>query len=236
MLGTMQDWELRVSALIDYAAREHATREIVTHWADGTRTRTNWATVRSDALKMVQALRRLDIYPGDRIATLGMNHARHLVSWFGATGAGCVLHTVNPRLFDDQLDYIINHARDRVLLYDAAFQPLVDRMKSRWPTIEHYICFDSADHAPAFEDWIGSEDGAAIWSPGDDLLHQRHHRASQGRALHAPFERTAHAGDDRAGMPGRGAAFLRAAHRAHVPCQQLGPALVQRGDRREDGL
>ncbi len=168
MLGTMQDWELRVSALIDYAAREHATREIVTHWADGTRTRTNWATVRSDALKMVQALRRLDIYPGDRIATLGMNHARHLVSWFGATGAGCVLHTVNPRLFDDQLDYIVNHARDRVLLYDAVFQPLVDRMKSRWPTIEHYICFDSADHAPAFEDWIGAEDGAAIWSPGEE--------------------------------------------------------------------
>src|SRR3546814_3792935 len=68
-----------------------------------------------------------------------MNHARHLTAWFGVTGAGCVLHTVNPRLFDDQLEYIVNHAKDRVLLYDAAFQPVVDRMKPRWPTIEHYI-------------------------------------------------------------------------------------------------
>ncbi|MCJ2185302.1 long-chain fatty acid--CoA ligase [Novosphingobium beihaiensis] len=168
MLGMMQDWEMRVSALLDYAASEQPEREIVTHWADGSETRTDWRGLRRDALKMVQALRRLDVYPEARVATLGMNHARHLTAWFGVTGAGCVLHTINPRLFDDQLDYIVNHAQDRVLLYDAAFQPIVDRMKPRWPTIEHYICFDSGEHAPAFEDWIGREDGAAFWSPGDE--------------------------------------------------------------------
>lgn len=168
MLGTMQDWDLLVSGLLDHAAREHPTREIVTHWADGGLTRTDWQGVRRDALRMVQALRRLDIYPQDRVATLAMNHARHLVSWFGATGAGGVLHTINPRLFDDQLDYIVNHARDRVLLYDVAFQPIVDRMKPRWPTIEHYICFDSGQHSPAFEDWIGVEDGNALWTPVDE--------------------------------------------------------------------
>ncbi|MCT2400668.1 long-chain fatty acid--CoA ligase [Novosphingobium mangrovi (ex Huang et al. 2023)] len=168
MLGTMQDWEMRVSGLLDHAAREHSGREIVSRWADGSTTRTDWQGIRRDALKMVQALRRLEIYPEDRVATLAMNHARHLVAWFGSTGAGCVLHTINPRLFDDQLDYIVNDARDRVLIYDAAFQPIVDRMKPRWPTIEHYICFDAGEHAASFEDWIGVEDGHAFWTPGDE--------------------------------------------------------------------
>jgi fatty-acyl-CoA synthase len=168
MLGAMQDWELRVSLLIDHAAREHGTREIVTSWSDGSETRTTWAGVRRDALKMVQALRRLGIAKGDRIATLGMNHSRHLVSWYGATGAGGILHTINPRLFDDQLAYIANHAEDRVLIYDAAFQPIVDRMKPHWTTIAHYICFDSDTHAPAFEDWIGAEDGNADWVGGSE--------------------------------------------------------------------
>jgi len=168
MLGAMQDWELRVTGLLDHAAREHPDREIVTRWADGSESRTNWAGIRRDALRMAQALRRLAIYPGERVATLAMNHARHLVAWYGAAGAGCVLHTINPRLFDDQLEYIANHAGDRVLIYDAAFQPIVDRMKPRWTTIEHYICFDANDHAPGFQDWIEAEDGDAAWTCGDE--------------------------------------------------------------------
>ncbi len=168
LLGAMQDWTLRVTHLIDHAAREHGSREIVTHWADGSETRTTWAGVRNDALKMVQALRRLGIEPGDRVATLASNHARHLVSWYGAVGSGAVLHTINPRLYDDELIYIANHAEDRVLLYDAIFQPIVDRLKSQWTSIEHYICFDSGDHAPHFEDWIGAEDGLAEWTQGDE--------------------------------------------------------------------
>src|SRR5690349_3175983 len=113
MLGAMQDWELRASLLIDHAAREHGAREIVTCWNDGSETRTTWAEVRRDALKMVQALQRLGMRKGDRVATLAMNHSPHLVSWYGATGSGAVLHTINPRLFDEQLVYIANHAEDR---------------------------------------------------------------------------------------------------------------------------
>ncbi|AXB77065.1 long-chain fatty acid--CoA ligase [Novosphingobium sp. P6W] len=168
MLGGMQDWELRVSGLIDHAARAHPGREIVSRWADGTQTLTNWHDLRFDALRMVQALRRLDIYPGARVATLAMNHARHLASWFGITGSGCVLHTINPRLFDDQLEYIVNHAGDRVLIYDIQFQRIVERMRARWPTIEHYICFDDARHAVSFTDWIAVEDGDAVWGAGDE--------------------------------------------------------------------
>ncbi len=76
---------------------------------------------RNDARRMAQALERLGVEPGDRVATLAMNHDRHLAAWFGVVGMGGVLHTLNPRLFDDQLAYIVNHAEDRVLLYDAAF-------------------------------------------------------------------------------------------------------------------
>jgi len=168
MLGAMQDQELRVTSLIDHAARQHGTREIVNRWADGSETRTTWGGIREDALKMTQALRRLGIGPGDRVATLAMNHSRHLVSWYGAVGVGGILHTVNPRLFDEQLDYIANHAEDRVLLYDKQFQPIVDRLKPQWTTIEHYICFDSGDDAPHFEDWIGAEDGQTEWATGDE--------------------------------------------------------------------
>lgn len=167
-LGAMQDWKLRVTHLIDHAAREHGQREIVSHWADGTEIRTNWAGIRHDALRMTQALRRMRIQPGDRIATLAMNHHRHLVSWYGAVGVGGILHTVNPRLFDDQLDYIVNHAEDRVMLFDKVWAPIVARMKSRWPTIEHYICFDSNEPALHFEEWIAAEDGNADWFDGDE--------------------------------------------------------------------
>ena len=167
-LGAMQDWKLRVTHLIDHAAREHGPREIVSRWADGSETRTDWAGIRRDALKMVQALRRLGLQPGDRVATLAMNHHRHLVTWYGAVGAGCILHTINPRLFDDQLDYIVNHAEDQVLLFDAAFAPLVERMRVRWPTIRHYVCFDSTEPANHFEHWIGAEDGQTQWADGDE--------------------------------------------------------------------
>lgn len=116
MLGAMQDWDLVVTHLIDHAAREYGQREHVTHWADGSETRTTWAGVRHDALRMTQALRAAGVDKGDRIATLAMNHGRHLVTWYGSIGVGGVLHTINPRLFDEQLEYIVNHAEDRVLL------------------------------------------------------------------------------------------------------------------------
>ena len=166
MLGAMQDWDLLVTKVIDHAAREAPNREIVTYWADGSETRTDWAGIRRDALKMAQALEALGIRKGDRVASLAMNHARHLVSWYGVAGMGGVLHTINPRLFEDQLEYIANHAEDRVLIYDAAFQPIVDKMRSKWTSIEHYICYDPAEGSdvPGFEEWIGAHDGEYQWA------------------------------------------------------------------------
>ena len=167
-LGAMQDWSLRVTRLIDHAEREHGDGEIVTAWASGETTRTNWRDVASDARKMAQALERLGINRGDRVATLAMNHAHHLIAWYGTTGMGGVLHTINPRLFDDQLEYIVNHAEDRVLLYDRAFTPIVERMKPKWPTVEHYICFDPDSGQSGFREWIDAEDGNYTWVDGDE--------------------------------------------------------------------
>lgn len=167
MIGSMQDYELRVSTLIDHAEREHGPREVVSRWANGSETRSDWAGIARDARKLAQALERLGMKPGDRVATLAMNHSRHLVAWYGVTGMGGVVHTINPRLFDDHLDYIANHAEDRVLLYDRAFQPIVDRMKLRWPTIEHYIVFDG-DGPDGLEAVIGAEDGDYRWVEGSE--------------------------------------------------------------------
>jgi len=139
-LGAMQDWPLRVMRLVDHAEREHGDGEIVSAWADGSVTRTNWREVTHDARRMAQSLEALGFRPGDRIATLAMNHSRHLSSWYGAAGMGGVLHTINPRLFPDQLDYIANHAEDRVLLYDHAFTTLVGARKPRRTTIPKNIC------------------------------------------------------------------------------------------------
>ena len=168
MIGDMQDYELRVPRLIDHAAREHGGREIVSRWADGTKTRTNWAGIAHDAKRLAQRLEAWGLKPGDRVATLAMNHGRHLTTWYGAIGMGGVLHTINPRLFDDQLIYIANHAEDRVLLYDRAFQPIVDRLKDRWTTIEQYICFDPGEEENGWDAVLAPFDGDYAWVEGPE--------------------------------------------------------------------
>jgi acyl-CoA synthetase (AMP-forming)/AMP-acid ligase II len=170
MLGGMQDWPLRVMRILDHAAREHGTRELVSRWADGSTTRTDWAGIKRDSMKLARALERLGIGKGDRVATLGMNHARHVTAWYGTIGMGGVIHTINPRLFEEQLVYIANHAEDRVLFYDSAFAPLVERLKPRWTSIEHYICFDSRDctEGLSYDSLIDAESGDYDWVEGDE--------------------------------------------------------------------
>ncbi len=167
MLGGMQHWPLRIMRLLDHAEREHGTREIVSRYAAGNTERTNWSGVARDARRLARALERLGIRRGDRVGTLAMNHGRHLVAWYGTIGMGGILHTINPRLFEDQLAYIANHAGDRVLFYDQAFAPLVERMKSRWTTIEHYICFDPAEGS-GLEELIAAESDDYCWIEGEE--------------------------------------------------------------------
>ena len=162
-LGAMQDWPLRIMRLMDHAEREHGNREIVAARADGTTIRTNWTELADVSRRMGKALTRFGVRPGDRVATLAMNHDRHLAAWFGAVGMGGVLHTLNPRLFDDQLTYIVNHAEDRVILYDLAFEPLVERLKPQLASVAHWVRFDDE-----FDDWLATEDGDYRWHEGDE--------------------------------------------------------------------
>jgi 3-(methylthio)propionyl---CoA ligase len=166
----MQGQPLLVTSLIDHAAREHATREIVTRWADGRTTRSNWGEVGVEARKCAAALTRLGMRKGDRIATLAMNHVHHLASWYGTAGIGGVLHTVNPRLFDEQLVYIINHAEDRVLMFDKMFQPIVERLRSQLVTVEHFILFDADAEGDyrSFRALLDAEDGQFAWVELDE--------------------------------------------------------------------
>jgi acyl-CoA synthetase (AMP-forming)/AMP-acid ligase II len=165
MLGAMQDWDLRITHLIDYAAREHGQREVVTRWTDGSIERSNWANVAFEARRMAQAFVAWGLKPGDRVATFAMNHHRHLAAWYGAIGCGGVIHTVNIRLFDEDLIYIMNHAEDKVLMYDAAFQPVIDRLKPHLKTVERYIIFDREDSYGAM---IAAQDGRFDWVMGDE--------------------------------------------------------------------
>jgi fatty-acyl-CoA synthase len=161
--GAMQDWPLRVTRLIDHAEREHGDAEIVTRWADGRVTRTSWRDIVADARRMARALERMSIGPADRVAILAMNHSSQLTSWYGIAGMGGIIHNLNPRLSDEQLGYVVNHAEDRMLLYDRQFAPLVERMKSSWPTIEHYVRFDDE-----FLHWIEAQDADYRWYEGDE--------------------------------------------------------------------
>jgi acyl-CoA synthetase (AMP-forming)/AMP-acid ligase II len=165
MLGGMQDYKLRLTHLIDHAARNAGDREIVTRWADGTTERSNWASVAHDARRLAQAFVAMGCKPQDRIATMAMNHHRHLAAWYGAIGFGGVIHTINVRLFDEDLIYIINHAEDQVLLYDGMFAGIVERIKPKLTTVRHFIQFDDPTGYPAI---VEAQTGDYQWYDGDE--------------------------------------------------------------------
>jgi acyl-CoA synthetase (AMP-forming)/AMP-acid ligase II len=171
MRGLMQDWPLLIHKIIDHAAIQHATREVVTRSVEGPIRRTTYAAIQHRALRIAQRLQADGINQGDRIATLAWNTERHLELWYGITGIGAVYHTVNPRLFTDQITYIMNHAQDRVLFLDLTFVVLVEGLQNRLPLIERFIVMTDAAHMPAtilrnavdLETWLGSADGDFRW-------------------------------------------------------------------------
>jgi fatty-acyl-CoA synthase len=176
MLGLMQDWPLLIHRVIDHAAAIHGPRRIMSRSVEGPIHTTDYRGLRGRALKVAQRLERDGIGLGDRVATLAWNTWRHIESWYGIAGLGAVYHTVNPRLFPDQIAWIVNHAADRIMLADLSFVPLLESLAARLPTIERYVILTDAAHMPAtaltnavaYEDWIAEVDGDFEWRCFDE--------------------------------------------------------------------
>ena len=148
MLGLMQDRPLLISSLIEHAAACHADTEIVSRLPEGPIRRTTWSRVRDQSKQVANALAQLGIEPADRVATLAWNSDRHLALYYGVSGSGAVMHTVNPRLFAEQIVYIINHAEDRVLFFDVTFAALVAALVPELETVEHFVAMTDREHMP----------------------------------------------------------------------------------------
>jgi fatty-acyl-CoA synthase len=176
MLGLMQDWPLLCHRIIDHAATYHAAREVISRSVEGPIHTTTYAEIRARALKVAQRLERDGIRLGDRVATMAWNTGRHLEAWYGIMGIGAIYHTINPRLFHDQIVWIVNDAEDRVMLADLTFVPLLEKLAERMPTIERYIILTDAAHMPAttlrnaiaYETWIAEADGDFAWATFDE--------------------------------------------------------------------
>jgi len=176
MRGLMQDWPMLTHRIIDHAARVHGGREVVSRSVEGPIHRTTYREIRARALKVAQRLDREGIKLGDRVATIAWNTWRHLEAWYGIMGIGAICHTVNPRLFPDQIAWIINHAEDRIVMTDLTFVPILEKIADQLPSVERYIVFTDKAHMPqttlknavAYEDWINEVDGDFKWREFDE--------------------------------------------------------------------
>ena len=176
MLGLMQDYPLLTHSVLEHAAVNHGEREQVTRSVEGPIRRTTLAEIRTRSLKVAKALETEGVRLGDRIATMAWNTERHVEAWFGIMGKGAICHTLNPRLFADQLDYIVNHAQDDIMFVDLTFIPIVEALKDRFATVRKYIVLTDSDHMPAtslpnavaYEDWIGAVDDDFEWGSFDE--------------------------------------------------------------------
>ena len=146
MLGLMQDWPLTLDKLLDHAAAWNGGREVVSRSIEGPIVRTTYAEIRQRAKRLSNALKGLGVKQGDRVATLAWNSARHMEAWYAIMGIGAVCHTLNPRLFPDQLCYIINHAEDKLLFVDLTFLPTIIERRADMPTVEQVIVMTDEGH------------------------------------------------------------------------------------------
>lgn len=176
MLGLMQDKPLLISSLIDHAAKYHPNGEIVVRTVEGPLHRTNYREVARRAKQLANALHALGVAQADRVGTLAWNTHRHLELYYGVSGSGAVLHTVNPRLFPEQVEYIINHAEDKVLFFDISFAPLVAQLAGSLKTVTAFVAMTDRAHMPdigvpgvlCYEELIGAQSEEFIWPEFDE--------------------------------------------------------------------
>jgi acyl-CoA synthetase (AMP-forming)/AMP-acid ligase II len=178
MLGLMQGRPLLISNLVDYAANWHGGREIISRDGEGEFHRSTYAEVAARARRLAGALDALGTARGERVATLAWNSYRHLEVYYGVTCSGRVLHTVNPRLFPDQIQYILHHAESGFIFFDSAFTPLVEQLAPRLPHVRGWIALCDAEHMPkvrvspllCYEDLLASASGIEEWPQLDENM------------------------------------------------------------------
>ncbi|MGE5566222.1 MAG: long-chain-fatty-acid--CoA ligase [Parcubacteria group bacterium] len=150
MQGLMQDVQLTVDKILDHANNWHGHREVVTRSVEGPIVRTTYAEIHERAKRLSNALLELGVKPGDRVATLAWNSGRHMEAWYAIMGIGAVCHTLNPRLFPEQIAWIVNHAEDRIIITDLTFVPVLEKMMATCKTVERVIVMTDEAHMPSF--------------------------------------------------------------------------------------
>jgi acyl-CoA synthetase (AMP-forming)/AMP-acid ligase II len=176
MRGMMMDRPLLISQMVAYSGRYHRDAEIVSRAIEGGIHRYRYPDLEARAKRLAKALQRLDIGLGDRVATLAWNSYRHLELYFAISGMGAICHTINPRLFPDQLRYIVNHAGDKLLFVDLSFVSLIEKLAAELAPVRHYVIMTDRAHMPAtslpgvlcYEDLIDDEDDDYSWPEFDE--------------------------------------------------------------------
>jgi fatty-acyl-CoA synthase len=176
MRGLMMDRPLLVSSLLEHANEVFGSVEIVTRTVEGPLHRYTWADLRHRARQLAQALRALQFRDGDAVATIAWNTHRHLELYYGVSGMGALVHTVNPRLHANEVAYVLNHARDRALFVDLTFVPLVEAVWDHLDSVRHLVIMTDRAHMPTckipgalcYEDLLTEQDGSYEWPTFDE--------------------------------------------------------------------
>ncbi|HEY6455032.1 MAG TPA: AMP-binding protein [Steroidobacteraceae bacterium] len=176
MRGLMQNHQLLISSLIEHVANAHPNAEIVSRTLEGSIHRCTYADVERRAKQVARALTAMGVTQGERICTLAWNGFRHLEMHFGVSGFGAVLHTAIPRLFPEQLKYIINHAEDQLLFFDSCFPPLIEKLAPKLKSVKAYIVLTDRQNVPCtslsqllcYEELIAARSGSYRWPDSDE--------------------------------------------------------------------
>ncbi|MEG0939068.1 MAG: 3-(methylthio)propionyl-CoA ligase [Comamonas sp.] len=177
MLGLMQNQPLLISSLIEFAARNHSDGEIVSRRVEGDIHRYTYKDMAGRARQLANTLDAMGLAQGDRVASLAWNGYRHMEMYFGVSGSGRVLHTINPRLHPEQIAWIINHAEDKALCFDLSFLPIIAAVHSKCPHVSQWVVLCDADKVPAdsgipglvsYETWIAGKSDQYTWPQFDE--------------------------------------------------------------------
>ena len=176
MQGLMMDVPLLISSLIKHADRYHGDTEIVSRLVEGGIHRYTYRDVNRRARQLARALTELGVKMGDRVGTVAWNGYRHLEAFYGISGMGAVMHTINPRLFPEQIAYIANHAEDSYVLFDLTFVPLIEKLAPACKSVRGWVLMTDKPHMPqtgipnllCYEDLVGAQTGDYEWPEFDE--------------------------------------------------------------------